>query len=402
MQTFSRYTVEKVARKLGISVEETNELLQPTDLSWIQDITNVAKVEEAFNSSPKGSKAEKLLLEKWISLSKQELDLATTFAEARKVWEEALENTEAAVLALKRMIALSTTTEEAEDAYGIAKDGDLELPALEKWLSLCHDIDAIIEIYDGLPEDHDFKIKIAEKWLSLCTTIEEVVEVYRATTPGSAVKISAFKKWLSLCTTIEEAEEAFDEYPDDNEEMMVLAIDKWLSFCETADEIGEIYRTIDNDEIADKAILERWEKRSAQEIAHATNINEAKAAFESTPNDTETEKIGFKGWLNFCNNEEEAREAYEEVSDLENSELIILAINRWLLFCEDLSEIETLYSTVPDDDEIEYVVLARWNEVAVKKVQQATSVDELKKIFNSAPNGWSAKELAVRRIYDLI
>ena len=187
----------EIADLLGEDIRVVNEALDSEII--IGDITTIDKAAEAYTLAPSRSKAEKLAIERWISL-------CTTIDEIKEVYYATPASSEFERLAIEKWINLCATITEVQEVYDVASDrGEVERLAIEKWVSFCTTIDEIKEVYDATHDRSPFEYLVLEKLneLSLVainniTTIAEATGAYSLVPNESEVRKLIIRKIAEL------------------------------------------------------------------------------------------------------------------------------------------------------------------------------------------------------------
>lgn len=258
----------------------------------------------------------------------------------------------------------------------------------------------------GIPCAH-FKIALGQKLSFTCDakTIEEARHAHGVAYPRSEAEAAAFERWQELslieienAKTLEEIKSAYERAPDGGV-VKDLALRKWIDLCTSVDEIYYLYDNLFGSAETDSAILWTWNELSLAEVKRAETFEEAKNAYEASPDDTEAHVAAIKKLIELCETVEEARFACDESP--RHSESEFLALRKWNNFslreiesAKTLEEIKRAYERAPENDEAFMVALNRWAEFC-------TSVEEALALYDIARSRGAAERLPIKRWLEL-
>ncbi|MEI6042715.1 MAG: hypothetical protein WCQ00_04090 [bacterium] len=132
-------TANDIAKFLGISDNRVEQALM--DKVLVEPRT-IKQAKEAFNSSANGSEAERLVVEKWISL-------CTTFEQAFEVYDYILScPTDIRCLNVDSIIRFCTISNHFEMIFMRTSTGSVtERLVMERWLAFCTTKEQVAESY---------------------------------------------------------------------------------------------------------------------------------------------------------------------------------------------------------------------------------------------------------------
>ena len=96
--------VQRIADLLNISEETVRLSIAPFD---IEQATTIEQASDACNAAPSGSLAQRLAMEKWNELSKQQVEGATTIEQAEAAYNVAPRDSVAECLAIRKLYELA-------------------------------------------------------------------------------------------------------------------------------------------------------------------------------------------------------------------------------------------------------------------------------------------------------
>lgn len=126
----------------------------------------------------------------------------------------------------------------------------------------------------------------------------------------------------------------------------------------TTDEAHEIHDTARVNSARRRAAFIRWSELSLKEVLAATTFEEAQAALERTPPNSEVERIAFARCVELCTTTE---------------------------------AIMNMCNNTPDGSEAKRALLTKWNEISLRDVAAAKTHDEIVVAYDNAPEGSDAK-----------
>jgi hypothetical protein len=333
-------TIFNEAYDAFMSTPKDNSELQRLALKkWLSLCTTSTEARTVHNEAEAGSELEHLALERWNDFSKQDVALVTTLDDAREAFENAPEDNNALQrLALKKCLSLCTTSAEAQDICDeTPTDSEFERLALERLnvlfkqeLEQATDFDEAYQIFENAPEDNnELELLALERCLSLCTDIDDAETIYDDTDSDSELELLVIKKWLALCTDIDDAQKIHGNAPANSE--------------------------------AERLALEKWNYLSKQAVEQAATLEDAEEVLKNTPTDSEAERLALEKCLALCINHAEAQTIYDELPD--ESEFKWLALERCLSLCTDIGDAQEVYKSVSSDSEAERLVVRRMYEL---------------------------------------
>jgi len=148
------------------------------------------------------------------------------------------------------------------------------------------------------------------------------------------------------------------------------------------------------------------QKRALQLLKKAITIGEVKYVCEIVPPDSEAEELAFKKWIDLCTTLEELSEAFNAMS---NNAIRYLVFDKWdemgIKMVDEATSVEEcrqLYQLVPENGGAEGLLLAKWKDLAVEMVQESLTIEEAKAAYYASPDYGEAKKLAVEKLLQLV
>lgn len=479
-----------------VATEEWNELLNVASKKWnelalkmvesatsFEDIKRACAVTERYH----GTEAEAAATKKRMKMVEKMVESATTVEEAKVAYREAFGHDKIRAAALKKMDELAlemaksaTTIKEIETAYWATiwfnneetfaeahaivskKLDELALQIVEKattieeFMAVCKTTSSlccerarayafkkweksILEmlesavtveeakiVYYELASNSEVKHAASMKWIELAATTEEIRAAYNASYPREGAteqerkaRHTAFMKWLELSSTPGEVRQIYDEARDEQEQMAALKklnelVPKFIPClwkpCSTLtiEDAEALYYFIEEGYGRRRDAFEKWNELAWKKAESATTLKELKAAYyDTSPEDSSRKAFVLKKWNRLT------LRTVELATTLEELEAILAAPSREaaraiLLKKIELSTIEEVafiydyyVPRSPDSSEIKIAALEKWDELALKMVESATTIKEAKAAYYATPKYSKAREAALIKWVEL-
>jgi hypothetical protein len=278
------FDIEEMSRKIEVPVFILKERLG-IPLSGTCTAITLKEAERAFAAAPEGSEESQIAL-------KKRIELASTADEMEEVCEDVLEGSEAAALAVKKWVTLVQTIEEAENAYlGIADDSKHRKVFLGIWLDMVKTPEEAANVLAAVSADDE--LVTVERSLHLLT-MEVIEDAYSSLTDESKAKSLVGCRWIELVETPIEMKSLIDIFPVGSEEE-AAALKRWdilvkekISFLKTTEEAQAAFQSAPSNSEGERAILVRWIELSAGDM------EALKAVADNVPMDSEEATILIK------------------------------------------------------------------------------------------------------------
>lgn len=344
---------------------------------------------EALYVSNKGE-SSKLDLKEWNEQSLKEVESSQTIEEIKKAYEDAPKGSQASLAASDKWISLCQTAKELKEANSFfPESSEARTKTFEKWKELsakeieqAQTIQDAKNAYENAPEDSDLKNTIYNKWNELSLkevdqikTAQDAKNAYENAPKGSQAKTKILEKWKELSTkeieqvsNIPDMRNLFNNLPDDNE-LKNQAITKWISFCQSVAEIKEVYLNSLSKSEPQRSALVKWKELSNKEISQVQTIEDMRILYGNLPDDDKIKNKGIVKWLSLCQTSLQAKEVYGA-------------------------------SLIGSDERKQ--AFSKWDELALKEVEQAQTIEEVRQAYNNTPDNSQSRKIAAEKMNELL
>ena len=334
-------------------------------------------------------KDEEIDIEELNKLSLQEVEQAKTLEEVIQAYKNARTGSQASIKGAIKWVEFCLTSQQIKEASSnFPENSEASIVALEKWkklsqreFALAQTIEEIKKVYENAPDDNDIKKMIYDKWNELSLekagqlqTVSEAKEAYDNSPKSSQSIAKILEKWKELTRQGIEQAQKFDDIkiiyenlPDDDS-LKEETLTKWISLCQNTDEIKKVslYTT---DRENQRLALTKWKELAKQEIDQAQEFPDMSYLYGNLPDD---------------------------------NKIISSAILKWISLCIFYQDAKEVYSNIPSDyGEEKQIAFDKWNDLALKEIEQAQTLEAVKEIYNNTPENSSSREAAYKKIKEL-
>lgn len=136
-----------------------------------------------------------------------------------------------------------------------------------------------------------------------------------------------------------------------------------------------------------RALLAKWKDLSLEESRSATTLDEVRAAYISSPFDSEGEMVAMRKWLGFCSTAKDVEEIYphyytkQTCGRLWDSRAWLMLLEKHLSLLSNFEDLCELQRRVPSRTIGVKLVKQRFNDFSIEKIRAAKTVDEVREAY---------------------
>jgi len=177
------------------------------------------------------------------------------------------------------------------------------------------------------------------------------------------------------------------------------AFDLPLASCSdsTIEEAQAAYDNATEDSETEYVAFKKWVELFLNEVTKITTIDEAKTSFNNAPDDSvESQNAVLQKWIELCTTIEDVLEVFANTS--ENSEAKNVALKKWIELCTTAKEVSRVIFNTPDDSEVENIAFKKWVELFLNEVTKITTVEEINTAFDNTPYDREAESAVLKKM----
>ncbi|MBK5215627.1 MAG: hypothetical protein JJE53_02355 [Candidatus Pacebacteria bacterium] len=211
---------------------------------------------------------------------------------------------EALNIPLETNCTAKTIFEAQKDFRNAIPDSENKLGAFKVWLSLITTTSDARKTYKSVPKDSIYESLAYEKWhmlslkeLSKIANMADAKKVYKNSPPRSSAKSLALNRWnqfsLVEVSKIEFLADAKKVYKNAHplSKAKLLAFKKIIELTESVLELRRMYKKLPENSKVRYLVFRKWYIVSLKEVISASNLEEAKIAYDNAPVNSDVRKF---------------------------------------------------------------------------------------------------------------
>lgn len=209
-------------------------------------------------------------------------------------------------------------------------------------------------------------------------TIKEVKALCQTALPDSEIKKSAEKKWDDLALGALQKAIFFREVREiyysarRGSEAEKLSVTKLAELCSTLDEAKESCYLARFDSQAEELAREKRNNLALKMVQETTTIEENRRAFNFAPPGSKAQHLALMKRIDFCSTVDKL-----------------------------LEEVKPLGGVERFGSEVEKLFMERWDNLALKKVIEASTIEEIRMAYYSVRRGSEAERITIEKLLQL-
>ncbi len=186
-----------------------------------------------------------------------------------------------------------------------------------------------------------------------------------------------------------EARTAFFDAPSGTLE---ISFEKWVEFTSTARECKGAYvnsarfSSARFSEIRENVLLPKWKKLSLNEVRDALTVEEAKEAYDDTPDDREIKEVALLKCIELTSTFREISVAYHNAVEYgsKHSKVAFVKVIYLASTVKECSEAYHYNHRFISAD-LKELALKKWHKLSLQEVKDALTVEEIKEAYCNTP-----------------
>ena len=139
------------------------------------------------------------------------------------------------------------------------------------------------------------------------------------------------------------------------------------------------------------AALVRWNELSLVQAETAQTLSQVIAAYTMAPDNSKAQEVAIEKWISLCESFADMQNLYEQTHV--NTESFFI---KWMSFCTSSHQFREIEKRC-FNDQVRVGLFRKWNELLLKRVEEAQTIDAIQHVYYDIPNFAEAWSVAVKK-----